>query len=115
MNSQTHLWLSDLTGSNGAERAQTEIANLALKHCLTVLDSAVAVRYTDGSFTLYGEPYVIIGKNQGGLAAFLLSLTLGAPPLAEGAVGAVERRIALRAILESTMHSLPKYAKDDTR
>jgi hypothetical protein len=55
-------------------------------------DTAVAVRYADGSFTLEGEPYVSADNIGGrGLASFLARLALSAPPMTSAAVGFILR------------------------
>jgi uncharacterized membrane protein len=87
-----HLWAIGYDNKEGAERVRTEIAKLAEKDCLTLLDTAVAVHYPDGCFTLDGEPYVTPVKLGGGFAGFLAALALGAPPLTDAAVGALVGR-----------------------
>src|SRR5262249_42725836 len=75
-----------------AEQVRHEIIRLAEKHCLILLDTAVVVRYSDGSVTLDGEPFVAATNFSGRtFASFLAGLALGAPPLTGAAVGALVR------------------------
>jgi uncharacterized membrane protein len=74
----------------GADRLRDAVANLAEKRCLTLHDTAVVVRYPDGSVTLNGEPFVVVARPQRlTIASFLAGLALGAPPLTGAAVGAL--------------------------
>jgi uncharacterized membrane protein len=83
-----HLWAVGYDDVRRAEQTRDEISRLSERHCLVLRDTAVAVRYGDGSFTLDGEPYVHAGTIRGGgLARFLARLALGAPPLTSAAVG----------------------------
>ena len=75
-----------------AEQVRHEIIKLSDKHCLILLDTAVAVRYSDGSVTLNGEPFVAAIDFSGhSFASFLAGLALAAPPLTAGAVGGLMR------------------------
>jgi uncharacterized membrane protein len=57
---------------------------------LVLLDTAVAVRCSDGSVTLDGIPLVPVRSVRGRtLARFLAGLALAAPPLTPAAVGAL--------------------------
>jgi uncharacterized membrane protein len=88
MTTSAHLWAVGYDDERGADQVRDEIARLSERHCLVVRDTAVAVRYADGSFTLDGEPYVSAGKISGrGLAGLFARLALGAPPLTAAAVG----------------------------
>jgi uncharacterized membrane protein len=50
------------------------------------------VRYSDGSVTLNGEPFVTLTSHRGHtLASFFAGLALGAPPLTGAAVGVLLR------------------------
>jgi uncharacterized membrane protein len=87
-----HLWAIGYDDMERAEQVRAEIARLGARHCLILLDTAVAVRYSDGSVTLDGEPFVAaINLSGHGFASFLAGLALGAPPLTEAAVGALVR------------------------
>src|SRR5262249_46907391 len=68
-----------------------------------VFDTAVVVRYPDGSVTLDGEP-LVVATHLGGrtLAGFLAGLALGAPPLTGAAVGALTGRTG-RGAAEGTI------------
>jgi uncharacterized membrane protein len=73
-----------------AAQVREEITRLSERHCLILLDTAVAVRYPDGCVTLDGEPFVPVTPRRGHtLASFLAGLALGAPPLTCAAVGAL--------------------------
>ena len=87
-----HLWAIGYDHMERAEEVRAEVARLHERHCLTVLDTAVVVRYPDGCLTLNGEQFVA-APNFGGhtFASFLTSLALGAPPLTGAAVGAFVR------------------------
>jgi uncharacterized membrane protein len=84
-----HLWAIGYDHMERAEEVRAEVARLHERHCLTVLDTAVVVRYPDGTVTLNGEPFLVPVKCCGhGFAKFLAALALGAPPLTGAAVGA---------------------------
>ena len=71
-----------------AEQVRHEIIKLSDKQCLILLDTAVAVRYSDGSLTLDGDPFVAAIDFSGhSIASFLAGLALAAPPLTAAAVG----------------------------
>ena len=87
-----HLWAVGYSDVGRAEQVRHEIIRLSDKRCLILLDTAVAVRYPDGSVTLDGEPFVALINFCGHtFASFLSGLALGAPPLTGAAVGAVVR------------------------
>jgi uncharacterized membrane protein len=66
------------------------MSELSETHCLDLLDTAVAVRYPDGSVTLDGIPLVPVRSVRSRtLARFLAGLALAAPPLTPAAVGAL--------------------------
>jgi uncharacterized membrane protein len=90
MNKGGHLWSIGFDDMERAEQVRAEIARLGERHCLILLDTAVAVRYPDGCVTLDGEPFVA-AINFGGptFASFLAGLALGAPPLTGAAVRAL--------------------------
>jgi uncharacterized membrane protein len=90
MTKSGHLWAIGYDGLGRAEQVRHEIIKLSDKHCLILLDTAVVVRYPDGSVTLDGEPIVAATNVRGrGFASFLAGLALGAPPLTGAAVGAL--------------------------
>jgi uncharacterized membrane protein len=75
-----------------AEQVRAEITGLGEKHCLILLDTAVVVRYADGSVTLNGERFVSVPYFRGNtFASFLAGVALSAPPLTGPAVGALVR------------------------
>jgi len=83
-----HLWAVGYDDVRRAEQVRDEIARLGERRCLVLRDTAVAVRYADGTFTLDGEPYVHASNIRGrGLVSLLASLALGAPPLTGAGVG----------------------------
>jgi uncharacterized membrane protein len=87
-----HLWALGFDDMERAEQVRAEIARLGERHCLILLDTAVVLRYPDGSLTLNGEPFVA-APNFGGhtFASFLAGLALGAPPLTAATAGAFVR------------------------
>jgi uncharacterized membrane protein len=92
MTRASHLWAIGYDNMERAEQVRAEVAHLGERHCLIVLDTAVAVRYPDGSVTLNGEPFVAVPSFAGHpFARFLAGLTLGAPPLTGAAAGVLVR------------------------
>jgi uncharacterized membrane protein len=84
-----HLWAIGFDDMGRAEQVRHEISKLSDKHCLILLDTAVAVRYADGSVTLDGECLAApIDFGRRSFASFLAGLALAAPPLTAAAVGA---------------------------
>jgi uncharacterized membrane protein len=91
MTSAAHLWAVGYDDMGRAAQVRDEIIKLGATHCLILLDTAVVVRYPDGSLTLDGERFVVIPKARGNsLANFLVGLALSVPPLSATAVGALE-------------------------
>ena len=88
-----HLWAVGYDQMERAEQVRAEIAKLAERHCLILLDTAVAVRYADGPVTLDGIPFLGPVTFSGRIANFLAGLALGAPPLTEAAAGVMVRSI----------------------
>jgi uncharacterized membrane protein len=89
-----HLWAIGYDNMGRAEKVRHEILKLGNKHCLILLDTAVAVRYPDGCVTLNGEPFVSVPSFRGhSFASFLAGLALGAPPLTGPAAGALVRAV----------------------
>jgi uncharacterized membrane protein len=89
-----HLWAIGYDNMGRAEKVRHEILKLGNKHCLILLDTAVAVRYPDGCVTLNGEPFVSVPYFRGhSFASFLAGLALGAPPLTGPAAGALVRAV----------------------
>src|SRR5262245_7718469 len=88
MTSSAHLWAVGFEDERRADQMRDEIARLSEKHYLVVRDTAVAVRYADGSLTLDGETYMPAADTGArGLAGLLARLALSAPPLTSAAVG----------------------------
>ena len=84
-----HLWAIGYDDVERAEQVRAEITRLGESNCLILLNTAVAVRYPDGSVTLNGEPFLAALNFSGHtFASFLAGLALGAPPLTGAAVGA---------------------------
>jgi uncharacterized membrane protein len=93
MTGNAHLWAVGYEDMHRAEQVRAEMTNLGERHCLKLLDMAVAVRYPDGSVTVDGEPYVATCNFTGHTFAKLLSwLSLGAPPLTGAAATALVGR-----------------------
>jgi uncharacterized membrane protein len=87
-----HLWAVGYGDMERADQVRAEVTKLDERHCLILFDTAVVVRYPDGSVTLDGEPFVAaIEFNGHSFARFLAGLALGAPPLTGAAVGALMR------------------------
>jgi uncharacterized membrane protein len=88
MTSTAHLWAIGFDDMERAAQVRDEAAKLAKRHCLDLIDAAVAVRYGDGTLTVDGErfmsPIHIPGHSCARLFAGLL---LGAPPLTATALG----------------------------
>jgi uncharacterized membrane protein len=92
MSEGRHLWAIGYDDMARAEQVRAAIARLGESQCLILVDTAVAVRYPDGSITLDGERLVAaptFGAHT--FASFLAGLALGAPPLTGAAVGALVR------------------------
>jgi uncharacterized membrane protein len=83
----SHLWAIGYDDMERAAQVREEIARLGARHCLDLLDTAIAVRYPDGSVTLDDEPFVTASIRRNSIAGFLAGLALGAPPLSGAAVG----------------------------
>jgi uncharacterized membrane protein len=89
MTPTAHLWAIGYDDTERAEEVRAQIVRLGEGHCLTLLDTAVVVRYRDGSVTLNGELFVAPPKFRGHtLVSLLAGLSLGAPPLTGAAAGA---------------------------
>ena len=90
MTTAAHLWAVGYGDMERAGQVREEITRLGESRCLILRDTAVVVRYPDGSVTLEGEPFVVVPKIQSHtFAGFLAGLALAAPPLCGAAVGAV--------------------------
>ena len=85
------LWAIGFDDPERAGRFRDQIAWLGRdKHCLNLLDVAVAVRYPDGCLTLNGEAFPIVTNLLGSTpASFLAGLALWVPPMTGPAVEAV--------------------------
>jgi uncharacterized membrane protein len=87
-----HLWAIGFGDMERAEQVRAAITRLGEKHCLVLLDTAVAMRYPDGRVTLDGTPFVHAPDFRGHtFARFLAGLALGAPPRNEAAAGVLVR------------------------
>jgi len=81
-----HLWAVGYDNTERAEQIRAEITKLGERHSLVLLETAVAVRYADGSLTLDGVPRVAaLDFSRNSLAGLLAGLALGAPPLTAAA------------------------------
>ena len=87
-----HLWAIGYDQLERAAQVRDEVNKLGERHCLVVLDTAIAVRYPDGTLTLNGERFLArINFHAHTVAGFLAGLALGAPPMTGPAVGALLR------------------------
>jgi uncharacterized membrane protein len=100
MTKSGHLWAIGYDDMHRAAQVCEEIKRLGDKHCLILLDMAVAVRYPDGCVTLDGDPLVVSPTRGRGFASFLAGLALGAPPLTGAAAGAWVGSTGTRASTE---------------
>jgi uncharacterized membrane protein len=101
MKTVAHLWAIGYDDMERAGRVRDEIIQLGDKNCLILLDSAVVVRFPDGTLTLNGEPFVpTIRFRAHSIASFLAGLALGAPPLTGAAVGAFLRSTGAAASVD---------------
>ena len=92
MTTVAHLWAVGYGDTERAGQVREEITRLGERRCLILRDTAVVVRYPDGSVTLDGEPFVAATNFSGHtIASFLTGLALGAPPLTGAAAGALVR------------------------
>ena len=90
MTKSGHLWAIGFDDVGRAEQVREKTTRLGEQHCLILFETAVVVRYPDGSATLDGEPFVAAIDFRGRtFASFLAGLALGAPPLTGAAVGAL--------------------------
>jgi len=87
-----HLWAIGYGDMERAAQVRAEITRLGESRCLILRDTAVVVRYPDGSVTLNGEPLVTAPSFRSPFfASFLAGLALGAPPLTGAAACAFVR------------------------
>jgi uncharacterized membrane protein len=87
-----HLWAVGYGQMERAAQVRDEVTRLNERHCLVVFDTAVVIRYPDGTVTLNGERFLTgINLHAHTLAGFLTGLALGAPTLTAPAVGALVR------------------------
>jgi uncharacterized membrane protein len=90
MNESGHLWAVGYPDMGRAEQVRARVRELSGAQCFVLLETAVAVRYPDGSVTLDGIPFVPVRSPRGRtLASFLAGLALAAPPLTPAAVGSL--------------------------
>jgi uncharacterized membrane protein len=88
MTGSAHLWAIGYPDAGRAEQVRAKIGALSEDRCLVLLETAVAVRFPDGSVTLDGIPFVPVRRLRSHpLASFLAGLALAAPPLTHAAVG----------------------------
>jgi len=111
MRKHAHLWAVRYEDTERAEQVRNKVIQLGERHCLILLDTAVVVRYPDGSVTLDGELYVPAAHFSGHtLASLLAGLALAAPPLTGVAGGAwAGHRSAAGPTLESTTNLSPRW------
>ena len=89
MAAAAHLWAIGYDNIERAAEVRDEVNRLGAEHCLILMDTAVVVRYADGTATLNGEPfYVATDVREGRYAGLLAGVALAAPLLTSAAVGA---------------------------
>jgi uncharacterized membrane protein len=95
-----NLWAVGFDDTGRAAQVRDVITSLAWeKHQLILRDVAVAVRYSDGCFTLNGDPFQGLTRiHEGALAHFLACLSLGAPPVSGAAVDAMFDRVGATTV-----------------
>ena len=92
MTKSGHLWAIGYESIERAAQVRDEIIRLGERHCLVVLDTAVVVRFRDGTVTLNGERFLTgIDLHAHTLAGLFAGLALGATPLTSPVVGALLR------------------------
>jgi len=92
MTKRGRLWAVGYNQMDRAAQVREEIIKLGSRHCLVVLDTAVAVCYPDGIVTLDGERFLgNINSRAHTFASFIAAIALGVPPLTEAGVGALVR------------------------
>ena len=87
MSCHGHLWAIGYDDMEQATHAREKLGALAARGCMTLIDTALAVRWSGGEVTLDGERFLGAVQPHGGLARFLASLALGVPPLTASTVG----------------------------
>jgi uncharacterized membrane protein len=87
---QAHLWAVGYDDPARAEHTRAELCRLGgAEQYLLLLDIAILVRHSDGSYTLDREPFPVTGNIVGaGTLGFLAGLALAAP-LTGAAIGAL--------------------------
>jgi len=82
--------LSDSIALGVPQKFVMRVNRLGTEHCLILMDTAVVVRYADGTATLNGEPFnVATDVREGGFARLLAGVALAAPLLTSAAVATV--------------------------
>lgn len=91
MTAAAHLWAVGFDNIQRADEFRVELVELANRKCLTLRDTAVVVRYSDGTVTLDGELFLPpVHARSRALASFLAGLALAAPLVTGTAVAAVQ-------------------------
>jgi uncharacterized membrane protein len=89
MTTAAHLWAIGYDDTVRAAEVRDEIVRLGGTHCLILMDTAVVVRYADGTAMLNGEPFYVSTDVPGRrLASLLAGVALAVPLLTSAAVGA---------------------------
>ena len=90
MSDYSHLWAIAYDDVGRADEVRNEIKRLGWDtHYLILVDIAVVVRHTDGTFTFNQEPFPALQNILAGSAVGFLAGLVVAAPLAGAAVGAV--------------------------
>jgi uncharacterized membrane protein len=98
MTKRGRLWAVGYDEMERAAKMREEIIKLGEKHCLIVLDTAVAVCYPDGIVTVDGERFLCnINRQARTLAGFIAAIALGVPPLTEAGISELVRNTRARS------------------
>jgi uncharacterized membrane protein len=90
MSNTAHLWAIGYDDMERAEQVRQTTLKLGETGCLSVLDTAVVIRYPDGSVTLDGKPYVGTTKTGSHTGTSIFGgVALAADPLCAQAVRAL--------------------------
>jgi uncharacterized membrane protein len=89
MTAAAHLWAIGYENVERAAEVRNEVTRLGAENCLILMDTAVVVRYSDGTATLDGEPFLVATDfRERGFARWLAGIALAVPLLSSAAVGA---------------------------
>jgi uncharacterized membrane protein len=90
MTAAAHLWAVGYDNIAGAEELRDKLVKLGETRSLILMDTAVVVRYADGTATLNGEPFCVAADvRDAGFAGLLAGVALAVPLLTSAAVATV--------------------------